>query len=308
MRFFIVDDDEAIRYMLAELIEDCDLGRVVGEADSGEAVDAALLAAKEVDILIIDLLMPRRDGMQTVETLRGAFGGKIVMLSQVENKELVGRAYARGVDYYITKPINRNEVTGVLRAVSEHIRLRRFACHIESSLSAALRPEQGILPQAAPQDAQRSVVEAGRFFLSELGIAGEMGCRDLLAVLEALGVPGPHASDEKFPLLKEIFDRIAADRASSGSEDEIRKECKALEQRLRRAIFQAMVNLASIGVVDYAHPKFEDYAATFFDFSEIRKIMALLEKEEKPQMSQARINLKKFIRVFWSEARKKASL
>ena len=306
MRFFIADDDVSVRYMLTEIIEDYNLGEVVGEAENGAQVSAQTLVAKEVSILIIDFLMPQRDGMQTVAALKGEFDGKIVMLSQVENKEMVGRAYEVGVDYYITKPINRNEVVGVLRTVSEHIRLGRFARAVESGLSSALQTQRA---QSQPlRDARRTVLDAGQHLLSEMGVGGEMGCRDLLAVLEELtAYKTPVEGEGKFPALKDMFDRVAAARSADGAEHEIRKESKALEQRLRRTIFQALVNLASIGVVDYAHPKFEEYAAKFFDFAEIRKIMAILERNEKPQMSQAHINVKKFVRVLWLEAQKAAA-
>lgn len=305
MRFFIADDDESVRYMLTEIIEDYSLGTVVGEAENGAQIDVQTLAAKCVDILIVDFLMPQRDGMQAVAALEGAYDGKTVMLSQVENKEMVGRAYEVGVDYYITKPINRNEVVGVLRAVSEHIRLGRFARTVESGLSSALRPQRAAAAQVPQLNARQALLDAGQRLLSEMGVGGEMGCRDLLAVLEELAAHSDGCAG-KFPALKELFDRVAAGRIAGGAQSEIRKESKALEQRLRRTIFQALVNLASIGVVDYAHPKFEEYAAKFFDFAEIRKIMTILEQDERPQMSQAHINVKKFVRVLCLEAQKAA--
>jgi len=142
MRFMLVDDDEAIRSMLSEIIEDYDLGKVACEAENGLAVDSQLLTLKEIDILIIDMLMPLRDGIQTVKNIKDSFHGKIIMLSQVEDKELVGNAYSLGVDYYITKPINRNEVVSVIRSVSEHLRLKALIHNIESNLHTALRPAQ----------------------------------------------------------------------------------------------------------------------------------------------------------------------
>ena len=90
MRFFIVDDDEVIRSMLTEIIEDYDLGEVVGEAENGAAINGHLLTSKAIDILMIDLLMPIKDGIETVRDLMPEFKGRIVMFSQVEDKEMVG--------------------------------------------------------------------------------------------------------------------------------------------------------------------------------------------------------------------------
>ena len=88
MRYFIVDDDEAIRDMLSEIIEDEDLGEIVGESDDGSFIDTYLLERKKVDILLIDLLMPDRDGIETVRAIGSDFHGKIIMISQIESKDL----------------------------------------------------------------------------------------------------------------------------------------------------------------------------------------------------------------------------
>lgn len=306
MRFMLVDDDEAIRSMLSEIIEDYDLGKVACEAENGLAVDSQLLALKEIDILIIDMLMPLRDGIQTVKNIKDSFPGKIIMLSQVEDKELVGNAYSLGVDYYITKPINRNEVVSVIRSVSEHLRLKALIHNIESNLHTALRPAQEAPPAAVPNSQVKpttTVIRHGEIILGDLGISGEKGSQDLLDILQFLQNYTAEAPND-FPSLKIIFTRLAAAKFNTDNAEEIQKEYKALEQRLRRTIFQSMVNLASVGIVDYANPKFEEYAPKYFDFAEVRKIMRTLEEDQRPHMSQVHINSKKFIKVFFMETKK----
>lgn len=307
MHFFIVDDDDVIRSMLAEIIEDYDLGKIVGEADHGAMIDNQLLEMKNVDILLIDLLMPMRDGVQTVKSIKDTFRGKIIMLSQVENKDMIGNAYALGVDYYITKPINRNEVVSVIKTASEHVQLKNLVHDIENSLHFVLKKDHAVAEPAktTPAAIRQKVVATGEILLSEIGIAGEKGCKDLLEILKFLHMyEEDHAGEKDFPSLKSLFTSIAIKKVGPDSEPDIQKECKALEQRLRRTIFQSLVNLASMGVIDYANPKFEDYAAKFFDFAEVRKVMISLENNEKPHMSQSHINIKKFIKVFFIEAKK----
>src|SRR5206468_7137205 len=102
-----------------------DLGEIIGEAEDGSMLDKNLMILKYVDILFIDLLMPVRDGIETIRRLKGQFTGKIIMISQVESKELIGEAYSLDVDYYISKPINRLEVLTVIRKVMERIQLER---------------------------------------------------------------------------------------------------------------------------------------------------------------------------------------
>ncbi|MCO6062872.1 glutamine utilization two-component system response regulator GlnL, partial [Pseudomonas sp. MOB-449] len=74
-------------------------------------------------ILLIDLLMPGRDGIETIRQIQNTYSGKIVMISQVEAKEMVGEAYSLGIEYFIHKPINRIEIVTVLQKVKERIEL-----------------------------------------------------------------------------------------------------------------------------------------------------------------------------------------
>ena len=72
------------------------------------------------------------------------------------------------------------------------------------------------------------------------------------------------------------------------------------QQRLRRAVFQAMVSTASMGVVDYTNPKFEEYAPFYFDYAEVCSIMRMIQQNEKPQISKVHINTKKFIQALYT--------
>ena len=295
MRFMLIDDDAAIRSMLQDFIEDYDLGDVIDSLENALTLDNNLLRLHAIDILIIDMLMPVRDGIQAVKDIQADFSGKIIMISQVENKELIGNAYNLGVDYYITKPLNRTEVVSVIRSVSEHIRLKKLVHNIEDNLQTALRPADSRVTEK-PFSAR----ERGEAILNTLGISTDAGCRDLLDLIDCFEDRSGTAAALPSITLKEIFLTLAQKRQN----DNPQKEAKAIEQRLRRAIFQALVNLASVGIVDYANPKFEDYAPRYFDFAEVRSIMQVLENEEKPQISQVHINLKKFIRTLYLDAKK----
>lgn len=120
LRFFLIEDDAVVRKMLEKIIGESGLGEVVGQAEDGLHVSADQLYS--VDVVLIDLLMPGLDGIQTIKKLRAqGFAGPFVMISQVENKEMVGKAYLHGVDTYIHKPINRYEVISVLKRVAEYL-------------------------------------------------------------------------------------------------------------------------------------------------------------------------------------------
>lgn len=304
MRFFIVDDDEVIRSMLGEIIEDYGLGEIVGEADNGSMVTNYLLTSKKVDILIIDLLMPIKDGIEAVRDLSFSFRGKIIMVSQVEDKDMIGRAYSLGVQYYITKPINRLEVIGVIEKVIEHMKLQKSIHNIQETLNfLQLDSSKDMLNH----NLDKGIEESGQFILTELGIIGESGSKDLLDMLEYLyEYEKENPLKQEFPVLKDIFISIAKKKlGSSVQNSDLQKEVKASEQRVRRSIIQALNHLASLGLTDYSNIKFEEYAAKFFDFTEVRKKMLELENSLEPSNSSIRINTKKFVKVLYLESKKR---
>ena len=67
MRYFIVDDDRASRAMLTQIIEDSQLGTVIGEASNGQEAITQILVMQP-DFVIIDLLMPKLDGISNYGT------------------------------------------------------------------------------------------------------------------------------------------------------------------------------------------------------------------------------------------------
>ncbi|KPV56673.1 transcriptional regulator [Paenibacillus sp. A3] len=302
MRFFIVDDDPAVRLMLAQLIEDEGLGQVVGEAEDGSKIDAQSIIMKQVDILFVDVLMPNRDGIETVRALLPVFLGKIIMLSEVGSKDIVSRTYSLGIEYYILKPLNRIELIAIVKKVMESMLLETSIQTIKQSIDF-LSPYD-ISENKTRRSGDASILTCGNYLLSELGMAGESGTQDLLEMLEYLFQDeSERALKDEFPALKDIFWQISSKKLGERVDSElIQKEFKAAEQRVRRAISHALNHLASLGITDYTHPKFENYAAKFFDFMEVRRRMNELEEDRKSSVNH-KINTKKFVQVLYLEAK-----
>ena len=289
MNIMLIDDDAAVRMMLQDIIEDYNLGDITDSLGDAKELTNELLAQRQTDILIIDMLMPGIDGIQAVNRIKEHFAGKIIMLSQVESKDLVGKAYEHGIDYYIMKPLNRNEIVSVIKNVSEHLRLESFAHNLQNSL-------RSLTPQAAPAPShQKTIRSRTESQLKELGILTAPGAQDLLNIMSYIEKNGGQLA-----ALKSLFTAVAE---QNGADDPAR-EAKAMEQRLRRTIFQGHINVASMGVLDYTNPKFEDYAPLYFDYNDIRNTMRLLENEEKPTTSQVHINMKKFIHAIYDMAQR----
>ncbi|GEC90567.1 response regulator [Brevibacillus brevis] len=302
IRFFLIEDDAVVRRMLERIIQDSGLGEIVGQASDGSHVSIDQLYG--VDVILIDLLMPGLDGIQTIKKLQAdGFAGRFIMVSQVENKEMIGEAYLQGIDTFIQKPINRLEVMAVLKRVSDYLSLEASLQTIRKSLQIldvkAKEPyTSGLKSQSSAQD---NLAQKARKLLLQLGIASEAGAPDLLLIMEWL-VQDERQGDKLHELqLKELYTQILLKVHASLDEHGITKEVRAMEQRIRRMVLQAFTHLSSLGLTDYANPTFEHFAPRLFDFQEIRQRMQELEAGEKT--TKCRISVKKFLSVFYMEAK-----
>ncbi|MBS4209136.1 response regulator [Bacillus sp. FJAT-50079] len=288
MRYFIVDDDTASRRMLETIISEGELGVVIGEADSG-VKSLPLILSTHPDVVLIDLLMPELDGIETIEQLRSqGFHGQFIMISQIINKEMVGEAYEKGIEFFIHKPINRIEVQTILKKTAEQHRLKHSLLTIRESLAH--------IESAQSTQKQKSVKDTVLSILNDMGIIGEAGSSDIILMVELL--MGRKDKTAPLPSLKELYEAVA--RSHQTEEAAIKKESKSIEQRIRRAIIIAVNNLASLGTIDYTNPKFEYYAPRYFEFQEIRRRMKELENNSG-ESTKVKINIKKFLQVLYIE-------
>jgi len=115
VKVLIADDDpqlvRALRITLAAH------GYEVIAAPDGVA--AVALAAKEnPDIVMVDLGMPRLDGIQVIEALRGWSGAPIIVVSGRTGSTDKVEAFDAGPDDYVSKPFQIDELLARLRALS----------------------------------------------------------------------------------------------------------------------------------------------------------------------------------------------
>ena len=303
--FFIAEDDLACRRILAQIIEDEVLGELVGEMPDGHGNVVGTIIYHRPDVLLVDLLMPGKDGIEIVEQLRSRdYRGKIVMISQVEKKEMVAQSYAAGIDFYINKPINKVEVISVIKNVTERIRMERSFEQMRESLAAldhigSLR--RGFAP-SEPQHLDRDTIrERARELLTDLGLIGEPGSHDLIQIVLFLSsVPDIEKYLGEYRHLKDLYQAI---QGVYLQEEDKQTDVRAIEQRVRRAIKHAMEHIAALGIEDYNNPTFERYGPKLFDFNELRLRMKELEQGQGTP-SKTRVNIKQFINALYGEIKK----
>jgi DNA-binding NarL/FixJ family response regulator len=120
-RIFLVDDQALVRAGFRMLIEAQGDMEVVGEADDGRAALDAL-AVTRADLVLMDVRMPRLDGVQTTERLiAGARADrpapKVVVLTTFDLDEYVFAALRAGASGFLLKDARPEELLGAIRAV-----------------------------------------------------------------------------------------------------------------------------------------------------------------------------------------------
>ncbi len=125
MRILIAEDDYASRKFLSQFLSqygECDL-----TVDGIEAVDAFVIAHdmnKLYDLVCLDVMMPRIDGIKALKAIRdfekkkginGQKAVKIIMVSALNESEVVMESFSTGNEIYITKPIDLEKLVDSLK-------------------------------------------------------------------------------------------------------------------------------------------------------------------------------------------------
>jgi two-component system, OmpR family, KDP operon response regulator KdpE len=113
-RVLVVDDEPQIRRALSLNLRA--RGYAVLEAGTGEAALQAV-ATEHPDLVLLDLGLPKIDGFDVIEGLRGWTKVPIIVLTVREDERSKVRALDLGADDYVTKPFGMDELLARLRAV-----------------------------------------------------------------------------------------------------------------------------------------------------------------------------------------------
>lgn len=107
MKILVVDDERLIRNVIREYLENEKYE--VLEAENG--FDALrVLETNRVDLIILDIMMPRMDGFETLKEIRKTKDTPVIMLSAMKEEEDKLSGFNLGVDDYITKPFSPKEL------------------------------------------------------------------------------------------------------------------------------------------------------------------------------------------------------
>ncbi|MDK2863889.1 MAG: hypothetical protein PWP37_81 [Thermotogota bacterium] len=116
MRILVVEDDEILASAIAEGLRDS--AYEVDIAHDGEEAIFKVDVEQAYDLIILDIMLPKLDGLQVCERLR--FKGNdtpILMLTVLDSVEDVVKGLDAGADDYLTKPFQLKELLARIRAL-----------------------------------------------------------------------------------------------------------------------------------------------------------------------------------------------
>lgn len=160
IRVMIVDDHAIVRQGLRAILRVTPGLALVGEAEDGRAA-VLLAAAARPDVVLMDLVMPERDGVAAIAQIKRDLPAiRIIALTTFADSELVLGAVQAGADGYLLKDIDIQELAQAIRVVHAGQPYLHPAA-TRQLLQATAQPEQPIERLTSREQAVLGLVARG---------------------------------------------------------------------------------------------------------------------------------------------------
>ena len=120
VRVVLVDDQALIRAGFRAIVDSADDLQVVGEASDGaDAVD--IIRSERADVVLMDIRMPGRDGIETTRAISSSddlAGVRVIVLTTFELDEYGGAAMAAGASGFLDKGVDPDVLIDAIRVVA----------------------------------------------------------------------------------------------------------------------------------------------------------------------------------------------
>ena len=116
MKLLLVDDAKLIHFLVKKILKENDLNDIeIKDAFNGnEAIEIA--ATFQPDLVLLDVVMPEKDGIETLQILREKHPTiNVVMVSSLGTEEKVAEALKLGAAAFIQKPFDEDELCAYVK-------------------------------------------------------------------------------------------------------------------------------------------------------------------------------------------------
>ncbi len=137
----IADDNDRILELLEEVISnDKDL-TLVGKASNGEEM-YQIIKNKEPDVVLLDLIMPKMDGLSVMERVNEDRNLKkypnFIVITAIGQERITEDAFKKGASYYIMKPFHNDTVLNRIKHIQNEVHSKRT--NIENKVQMKSQP------------------------------------------------------------------------------------------------------------------------------------------------------------------------
>jgi AmiR/NasT family two-component response regulator len=182
VRILIAEDETIIRLDLRELLERSGFEVCAEARDGAEAVELA--RTQEPDLAVLDVKMPRLDGIEAARRILNERPIPIVMLTAYGQQELVSRAVEAGVFGYLVKPFRETDLLPAIQTARARYEELTALREEAESLSEALAARKSIERAKGLLMEKEQLTEQEAF--SRLRRASQVSGRPLQVVADAV--------------------------------------------------------------------------------------------------------------------------
>ena len=158
----IIDDNERMVHLLDSILKTDDNIQVVGKASDGIS-GVSVIKEQEPDIVLLDLIMPKLDGLGVMQKINKDTTMKkhpaFIVVSAIGKESITEDAFSQGAVYYIMKPFDNDVIINKIKQVSL----------TKSQKSAALRPVTAV-PEPDTKALQHNLETDVTDIIHEIGV------------------------------------------------------------------------------------------------------------------------------------------